>query len=103
MKSIPKCNQEWLSMISSRLKVIVVSNGTDKDIESYLKTQGIDYIGFAYKPLKANFKKACKKLDLKPEEILVIGDQLFEDIHGGKRNNMRTAIVKNVKEDREDD
>ena len=55
MKSIPKCNQEWIEMLKSQLKVIVVSNGVDKGIENFFKLQGIDYIGFAHKPMKKNF------------------------------------------------
>ena len=27
---------------------------------------------------------------------MVVGDSLFDDIHGGQRNDMVTALVKNV-------
>ena len=57
---------------------------------------GIDYIGFAHKPLKKNFRKACDKLELNPEDILVIGDDTFSDIYGGRRNGMKTIRVKGV-------
>lgn len=100
MKAIPKCNQEWIEMLKNELKVIVVSNGIDKGIEDFFKLQGIDYIGFAHKPMKKNFIKACEKMGMHPEKVLVIGDSLFSDIWGGKRNNMKTALVKNVDEGR---
>ena len=100
MKAIPKCNQEWIEMLKNELKVIVVSNGIDKGIEDFFKLQGIDYIGFAHKPMKKNFIKACEKMAMHPEKVLVIGDSLFSDIWGGKRNNMKTALVKNVDEGR---
>ncbi len=96
MKSIPKCNQEWLEDIKGELKIIILSNGMDKKIEKYFKEKGIDYIGFANKPLKGNFFKACKKLDVNPENVLMVGNSLFLDIYGGKRNNMKTALVKDV-------
>lgn len=100
MGDIPRCNQEWLDTLKSELKVIVVSNGVDDKIQKFFDAKGIDYIGFAHKPFKRNFNKACQKLGLRPEEMMIIGDDLFSDIYGGRRNNMRTVMVKRV-EDRE--
>ncbi len=100
MKDIPRCNKEWIESLKGRIKIIILSNGMDKRIEQYFRANGIDYIGFAYKPLKRNFVKACKKMDLSPEKVLIIGDSLFADVYGGKRNNMRTALVKSVEEER---
>ena len=77
MKKIPKCNEEWLNMIKQELKVIVVSNGNDKKIEEFFREKDIDYIGFAHKPLKRNFIKACERLKIQPENVLVVGDSLF--------------------------
>ena len=59
MKDIPRCNEEWIDMLQRELKVIVVSNGVDRGIEDFFKLKGIDYIGFAHKPFKKNFMKAC--------------------------------------------
>ena len=67
--------------------------------ETYFKEKGITYISFAHKPLKMNFLKACKEMNVQPDKVLVIGDSLFDDVLGGKRNNMKTALVKNVEED----
>ena len=99
MKSIPKSNQEWIKSLNGKIKVIILSNGIDKKIEKYFKEIGIDYIAFAHKPLKKNFLKACEKINLSPDKVLVVGDSLFDDIYGGKRNNMKTALVKGVEED----
>ena len=98
MKDIPKCNKEWIEGLKGKIKIMIVSNGVDRDIEKYFKENGIDYIGFACKPLKKNFLKACEKMNLKPESVLMVGDSLFDDIYGGKRNNMKTALVKEVED-----
>ena len=98
MKDIPKCNKEWVEGLKGKIKIMIVSNGVDKDIEKYFKENGIDYIGFACKPLKKNFLKACEKMNVKPENVLAIGNSLFDDIYGGKRNNMKTALVKEVED-----
>lgn len=99
MKSIPRCNQEWLDILKSELKVIIVSNGVDDKIQRFFDAKGIDYIGFAHKPFKRNFNKACQKLGLRPEEMMIIGDDLFSDIYGGRRNNMKTIMVKKVEDE----
>ena len=93
MQKIPECNQKWLEEVRKHLKVIAVSNGVDRDVETYLKSIGIDYIGFAFKPLKRGFKAACERMNIDPSKVLVIGDQLIDDIYGGKRNRMLTCKV----------
>ncbi len=98
MKNIPKCNQDWIEDLRGKIKIIILSNGIDKKIESYFNNIGVDYIGFARKPLKKNFLKACQKMDLPPNKVLVIGNSLFSDIYGGKRINMKTALVKDVED-----
>ena len=98
MKDITKCNKEWIEGLKGKIKIMIVSNGVDRDIEKYFKENGIDYIGFACKPLKKNFIKACEKMNVNPESVLMVGDSLFDDIYGGKRNNMKTALVKEVED-----
>ena len=98
MKDIPKCNKEWIEGLKGKIKIMIVSNGVDRDIEKYFKENGIDYIGFACKPLKKNFIKACEKMNVNPESVLMVGDSLFDDIYGGKRNKMKTALVKEVED-----
>lgn len=98
MKDIPKCNKEWIEGLKGKIKIMIVSNGVDRDMEKYFKENGIDYIGFACKPLKKNFIKACEKMNVNPESVLMVGDSLFDDIYGGKRNNMKTALVKEVED-----
>ena len=98
-RNILPCTSKWLDKIKKQIKTIVVSNGIDKDIQKYLEEKDIKYIGFANKPLKTNFKKACKKMNLNPEKVLVIGNSLFADIYGAKRNHMLSVLVKNVEDE----
>lgn len=95
---IPKANREWIESLRGKVKIIILSNGIDKNIEKYFSDIGIDYIGFAHKPFKMNFVKACQRLGVKPENVLMVGNSLFDDIYGGQRNNMKTALVRNVEE-----
>ena len=99
MGRITKCNEEWIETLRGQLKVIILSNGVDRNIDEFFKSRGIDYIGFANKPLKKNFIKACKQMNLEPSKVLMVGNSLFYDIHGGKRSKMRTALVRGVEDD----
>lgn len=92
-QAIDKVNRKWLDMVRSKLKVIVVSNGIDKRIQKFFNDRGVEYIGFAFKPIKKNFLKACKSLKLPPEKVCVVGDDIITDIYGGKRVNMKTILV----------
>ena len=50
------------------------------------------------KPLKKGLKKAQKQLNLKAENIAVVGDQIFTDVIGGNRCNMFTILVDAIEE-----
>ena len=99
MKKIPKVNQEWIEKIGEQLKVIILSNGIDKNLEKYFEEKGIGYISFAHKPLKKNFIKACEELNINPEKMLTVGDSVIDDVLGGKINKMKTALVRNVEDE----
>ena len=37
MKDIPKVNKEWIEDLKDKIKIMIVSNGVDRDIEKYFK------------------------------------------------------------------
>lgn len=96
-KKIPLVNKEWLDMVRERFKVVILSNGRDDKINKYFKSKGIDYIYFATKPLKKGFNRALTSLKLKPEEVVIIGNDSFSDLYGATRNNMKCVLVKKRK------
>ena len=100
LEALPEVNQKWIESLQGKLKIIILSNGIDRKIEEYFANKGIDYIGFAHKPFKRNFVKACQKMQVNPENVMVVGDSLFDDVYGGKRNNMKTVLVKSVEKGR---
>lgn len=90
--------EKWCEEIKQEgIKCIIVSNSSKKDkVEMVAKALDIDYILFAKKPLKSGFKKALEKLELKSEEVAVVGDQLSTDIIGARRMKMFPILVKPV-------
>ena len=47
----------------------------------------------AYKPRKAFYEKILAALDLRPEEVLFVGDSLTDDVYGPRQAGMQTCWV----------
>lgn len=92
--------EKWCEELKNEgIKCIILSNSNKKrKVEEVAEKLNIEYIMFAKKPLKSGFKRALSKLELKPEEVAVVGDQLFTDVIGAKRMNMFSILVKQVGE-----
>lgn len=89
---------EWHKKITdSGIKTIILSNSNKVDkVKKVASDLGIEYIYFGMKPLKNGFIKALKKLDLPPENIAAIGDQIFTDVIGSNRCKMFSILVEPV-------
>ena len=92
--------EDWCENLKSEgIKCIILSNSNKKEkVETVAKKLGIKYVMFAKKPLKSGFKKALEKLEIKPEQVAVVGDQIFTDVVGAKRMKMFSILVKQVGE-----
>lgn len=76
------------------IKLYILSNTNNKQkVEEVAKKLDIPYKHFAMKPFKKGFKYIENQLKQKPENIAVIGDQIFTDILGGNRCKMFTILV----------
>ena len=68
------------------IKLYILSNTNNKEkVEKVAQKLEISYKHFAMKPLKKGFKKIEKETNIKPENIAVVGDQIFTDIIGRKQ------------------
>ena len=88
----------WVKNVKEAgIKVYILSNTIKKrKVEDVSKKLDIPYIMFAKKPSKKGFLECIGKLDMKPENICVIGDQIFTDILGGNRMGMYTIYTKPI-------
>ncbi len=67
------------------IKLYILSNTNDKKkVEEVAKKLDIKYKHFGMKPLKRGFKNIEKETKINPENIAVVGDQIFTDILGRK-------------------
>jgi HAD superfamily phosphatase (TIGR01668 family) len=91
---IPQEIGEWLKTLNkSGLRFCVVSNSSSYRIESTIKSLEIPFVANAQKPRKKAFIQAMEILNTLPQNTVVIGDQLFTDVLGGKRLGLTTILV----------
>lgn len=94
-KNLSKEKISWAKNLKKngvKLHILSNSNKIEK-VREVSEKLDIPYIYFAKKPLKSGFLKVQKKLQENPENIGVVGDQIFTDIIGGNRCNMYTILV----------
>jgi HAD superfamily phosphatase (TIGR01668 family) len=84
----------WLkSMKDAGIQVTIVSNNSEMRVKSFADPLGIPFIYKARKPMGKAFRKALQLMDVKREEVVVIGDQLLTDVVGGNRIKLHTILV----------
>lgn len=74
-------------------KVEIVSNNEEPRVKSFAAGVGSGYVYKAGKPGSKGYLEAVRKMGLKREEVLVIGDQLFTDIWGANRSGLHSVLV----------
>lgn len=76
------------------IKLYILSNTNNEEkVKTVAKKLDIKYKHFAMKPLKRGFKYVQKETNIKPQNIAVVGDQIFTDVLGGNRSKMFTILV----------
>lgn len=98
-KEYSKSLRKWIKEMKSKgLKLYIVSNSmSDKTVKRISKELGLQYFYNARKPSRKAFRKVCAQFpEIKKEQILMIGDQLFTDIWGGNRFKIKTLLVKRI-------
>lgn len=79
------------------IKLYILSNTNNKEkVEKVANKLEIPYKNFAMKPLKKGFLTIQKEVNIKSENIAVVGDQIFTDILGGNRCNFFTILVEPI-------
>ncbi|RAS83051.1 YqeG family HAD IIIA-type phosphatase [Priestia endophytica] len=89
----PKLIEWFENMQQHNIQVTIVSNNVEKRVRLFSDPLGIPFIYKARKPMGRAFKKAIRNMDVNPNEIVVIGDQLMTDVLGGNRMKLYTILV----------
>ena len=98
VKTPTKEIQEWFKKANDLgLTITIVSYNNEKRVSGFSKDLDVDFIFKARKPMGRAFKKAIQHMNIKPEETIVIGDQMLTDVLGGNNNGLYTIMVVPVK------
>ena len=99
-KNLSEETIEWAKYLKKQgIKLYILSNSNKKEkVKTVAEKLEIEYEYFGKKPLKTGFKRVQKKLEENPENIGVVGDQIFTDVLGGNRCKMFTILVEPIAE-----
>lgn len=90
---------EWFEMLKKRgFKLCIVSNNSRDRGGQIARELEIPAIWYAVKPRRQAFRRAIEQMNLTPEQVAVVGDQIFTDVLGGNRLNLYTILVKPISE-----
>lgn len=92
--------ENWCEAMKEKgIKFCIASNSNNRDkVDNISKKLGIPYIFFAKKPLKGGLNKAARLMQIKNEEVAVVGDQIFTDVLGANRCKMFSILVDPINE-----
>lgn len=84
------------------IKLYILSNTNNENkVKEVAEKLKIQYKHFAMKPFKTGFKYVQQQTNIKPENIAVVGDQIFTDILGGNRCKMFTILVDPIDDEKD--
>ena len=94
---------KMIETLKKKYKLFIITNGSGSQVERKITYLGLDYHDFDpriycydqgwVKPEPAPFLAAIESLNLKPEEIVYVGDRVDIDIEGAKAVSMKTILV----------
>lgn len=102
--------EETLKILSKQYKMAVLSDGQTLWALPELRTTGLDRFfssvtvsgDYGYrKPDPRFFKTALDKMELQPEEVIYIGNDMYRDVYGAKKAGMKTVFFRSNQGDHE--
>ncbi len=84
----------WIDTIKPIFPIWLVSNNISQNrIKNIADTVELPYLFGAGKPSRRKLRQAVDAMNLKPENVAMIGDRLFTDVLAGNRLGMFTILV----------
>lgn len=92
--STPEIDDLFREIHKIGLKTLLLSNNDTERIERFLRNIDSPYIPDADKPDTRNYYRALEMLQLKKDEVVFVGDQIFTDIYGANKCGIANILVK---------
>jgi HAD superfamily phosphatase (TIGR01668 family) len=94
-RGIAKENEDWLQEAKKLgYNICLVSNTINiKKVRRIMNDLKVHGLCFARKPSTKGLKMALNLMDLKKEEVILVGDQLFTDVWSANRFGIKSILV----------
>lgn len=90
---------QWFEQMKEQeIKIMIISNNKRERVKIFSEPLDTPFVFSARKPLSRAFKTAAQQMELKKEDIVVIGDQLLTDVLGGNSAGFYTILVLPIKQ-----
>lgn len=87
----------WVSsLVAAGLRVCLVTNNYADQAKDVARMLAVPMVAGALKPMPTAFRRALQALAVPARESVVIGDQLFTDVLGGKLLGMKAILVRPI-------
>jgi len=87
-------SEKWFNMLETNgIKLCIISNNRKKRILSFVRNLNVGYFCNSFKPAVHNIESALAVMNIKKEEAVFIGDQLFTDIRAANNAGIRSFLV----------
>ncbi|AFY38481.1 HAD superfamily (subfamily IIIA) phosphatase, TIGR01668 [[Leptolyngbya] sp. PCC 7376] len=85
---------QWVTEMKRAADIWLVSNNlSHQRIGRIAEMVDAPYLLGAKKPSRAKLRKAMDAMDLRPQEVAMVGDRLFTDVLAGNRLGLFTILV----------
>lgn len=79
---------------SAGIQLYLLSNATGKRAAFWLERLAFEGVGLAGKPNPRAFRRGARAIGLPPEQVGMVGDQVFTDVLGGNLAGLHTILVR---------
>ena len=88
---------DWLlEMKRFGIQMCLISNNHEARVAPFAQQLEIPYVCESLKPLGKGFRKAMRRMNLKKEQLCVVGDQIYTDILGANWFHVKSIYVKPI-------
>ncbi|HZH98984.1 MAG TPA: YqeG family HAD IIIA-type phosphatase [Fimbriimonadaceae bacterium] len=95
---IPDSTRTWIEQAKSLgMDVCIISNTRNRErLQRLAGELKIDFLLGRFKPSRKMFLQALAKFSVKPEQAVMVGDQLFTDVFGANRSGIEAIWVRQM-------
>ena len=88
---------QWLvSVRQAGIVVCVVSNSRKRRVQDFCEKYGLACVTHANKPGKQGIRRCMALFSARPEQSMLVGDQIYTDVLGANRCGVRSVLVRSI-------